>query len=234
MNPTLLTGVICLAIGSYLYGSICWAIIIGRMKLHQDIRLLGDGNPGAHNTSQNLGSKLGILVMLLDSTKGFIPAIIASTVNFKEYQGWAIGVVGTCSILGHCFPIFFEFKGGNGISTLFGFMIVFQSWMVLEWGIFVFVLTLIFKYIKPIQLISTTLTGALGFIIKWDFYWKNYFPMLTSSITMVVIPLMVLFVSLIQLPRFIPHFYRAFKRTDEKTYLLAPLFKHKNSSVDNE
>ncbi|HUT81105.1 MAG TPA: glycerol-3-phosphate acyltransferase [Candidatus Bathyarchaeia archaeon] len=234
MDPILLTGVICLAIGTYLYGSVCWAIIIVRIKLHQDIRLLGDGNPGAHNTSRTLGGKLGLLVMILDSTKGFIPAIIASTVNFKEYQSWVIGLVGTCSILGHCFPIFFQFRGGNGISTLFGFMIVFNSWMVLEWGIFVFVLTLIFKYIKPIQFISTALTSALGFIIKWKFYWNNYFPMLVPDSTMIAVPLMVLLVSLIQFPRFIPHFYRAFKGTDEKTFLLSPIFKHRKVSIENE
>jgi glycerol-3-phosphate acyltransferase PlsY len=234
MDPAIVSGLIFIALGSYLYGSICWAIVIGWIKDRQDIRQLGDHNPGAFNTGRNLGKKYGILVMLLDSTKGLIPAIIATNVNFKERQGWAVGLAATFALLGHCYPIFFKFKGGNGYSTIFGFMFIYNPWMVLEWGIFVFLLTLIFKYIRPMQFIAITATGALGLVIKWPFYWKNFGPLLTSELAMVTIPVMVLTVALIQVPRFLPYFWGIYKGTEEKMFLFSPLFKRRKAVTEQE
>ncbi|NHJ32788.1 MAG: hypothetical protein FK732_07990 [Asgard group archaeon] len=234
MDPAIVSGLVFLALGSYLYGSICWAIVIGRIKEKQDIRLLGDGNPGAYNTGRNLGKKYGILVMLLDTTKGLIPAIIATNVNFKEQQSWAVGLAATFALLGHCYPIFFKFRGGNGYSTIFGFMFIYNPWMVLEWGIFVFLLTLLFKYIRPMQWIAITTTGALGLAIKWTFYWRNFGPLLTSEMAMVTIPVMVLTVSLIQVPRFFPYFIGIFKGTEEKMYFFNPIFKRRRAASEQE
>ncbi|MGC9780120.1 MAG: glycerol-3-phosphate acyltransferase [Candidatus Heimdallarchaeota archaeon] len=234
MEPSIIVGLITLALGSYIYGSICWAIVISYFKLKQDIRLLGDGNPGAYNVGKNLGGKWGVLTMLLDCTKGLIPAIVSTTVNFKEYQNWAIGLAGTMSLLGHCYPIFFGLKGGNGFSTIFGFMVIFNPWMVLEWGIFVFLLTLIFKYIRPMQWITMILIGSLSILIKWRFYWQNFMPLLTPELAMGTIPTMVLIVSLIQLPRFIPYFYGIYKGTEQKMFFFKPLFRKRESVIENE
>jgi len=234
MDPAIVSGLVFLALGSYLYGSICWAIVIYWIKEKQDIRQLGDSNPGAFNIGRNLGKKFGILVMLLDTTKGLIPAIIATNVKFKEQQGWAVGLAATFSLLGHCYPIFFKFRGGNGYSTIFGFMFIYNPWMVLEWGIFVFLLTLIFKYIRPMQLIAITATGGFGLIIKWPFYWRNFGPLLTSEIAMVTIPVMVLTVALIQIPRFLPYFFGIYKGTEEKMFLFAPLFRRRKAASEQE
>ncbi|NPE07828.1 MAG: hypothetical protein GNW80_06075 [Asgard group archaeon] len=234
MDPAIVSGLIFIALGSYLYGSICWAIVINWLKEKQDIRQIGDSNPGAFNTGRNLGKKYGILVMLLDTTKGLIPAIIATNVNFKEQQSWAVGLAATFALLGHCYPIFFRFKGGNGYSTIFGFMFIYNPWMVLEWGVFVFLLTLIFKYIRPMQLIAITATGAFGLIIEWPFYWRNFGPLLTSEIAMVTIPVMVLTVALIQVPRFVPYFFGIYKGTEEKMFFFSPLFKKKETASEQE
>ena len=229
----IILGLILLSIGSYLLGSICWAIIISNLLIKEDIRHLGDKNPGAYNTGKNLGIKLGLLVMLLDSLKGLIPAIIATTVNFREQQGWAVGLAGTSALLGHCYPIFFNFKGGNGYSTIFGFMIIYNPLMVLEWGLFVFILTLIFKYIRPIQFVSITLTGILGIFIKWNFYWFNLGYRLDTITAMNTLPITVLSVALIQMPRFIPYFIGIFKGTEEKIFFFKPLFNRKKSITDS-
>lgn len=220
MEVITIIGLILLAIGSYLLGSICWAILIGKLAIKEDIRTLGDGNPGAYNVGKALGAKRGLLVMFLDSLKGMIPAIIATTVNFKDYQKWAIGLAGAMAVLGHCYPIFFGFKGGNGYSTIFGFMTFYNPSMVLEWGILVFVLTLLFQYIRPMQLIAITITGISGFFIKWSFYWWNIMPQLSTEIAMNTIPIVVLVIVAIQLPKFIPYFIGMMKGTEEKINFL--------------
>jgi len=214
-------GLTSLAIGSYLYGSICWAIILTRIKAKSDIRDLGDGNPGAYNVNQTIGKKYGFLVMLLDCTKGLIPAIIATTVDFDDYQPWAIGLAAICSVFGHCYPIYFKFRGGNGYSTIFGFMLIYNPWMVLEWGIFVFILTLIFKYIRPMQMIAITLTAFFSYFIPWNFYWRNFGPLLTIDMAMGSIPLIISFVALIQLPKFSRYFYGIYKGTEEKMFFFS-------------
>ncbi|MBD3191114.1 MAG: hypothetical protein GF308_10740 [Candidatus Heimdallarchaeota archaeon] len=221
MEIIIIIGLILLAIGSYLLGSVCWAIIIGKFAIKEDIRTLGDRNPGAYNVGKSLGAKRGLLVMFSDSLKGMIPAIIATTINFKEYQKWAIGLAGTMAVLGHCYPIFFGFKGGNGYSTIFGFMLFYNPSMVLEWGILVFVLTLIFQYIRPMQMIAITITGITGFFIKWPFYWWNIMPRLSTEIAMNTIPILVLVIAVIQLPRFIPYFIGMVKGTEEKINFFA-------------
>ncbi|MFW9922641.1 MAG: glycerol-3-phosphate acyltransferase [Candidatus Thorarchaeota archaeon] len=218
MEPIILIGIILLGLGSYLLGSICWAIVISHYKSNQDIRALGDKNPGAFNTGKNLGLKLGLLVMFLDMLKGLIPAIIATTVNFGEYQGWAIGVAGVMTLVGHCYPLYFNFKGGNGYSTIFGFMMIYHPWMVLEWGILVFILTLLFKYIRPVQLVAIVLTGVSGIFIRWPFYWWNLSYRMDAELAQRTIPITILVISLIQLPRFIPYFFGIFKGTEEKMH----------------
>ena len=232
MEPLILFGLILLGLGSYLLGSICWAIIISNLKLKDDIRKLGDGNPGAYNTGKNLGAKLGLLVMFLDCLKGLIPAIIATTVNFKDYQGWAVGIAGTMSLLGHCYPIYFGFKGGNGYSTIFGFMLIYNPMMVLEWGILVFLLTLLFKYIRPLQMIAIIITGVSGLFIRWQFYWINLGYRLDYDTAISAVPITVLVVALFQLPRFIPYFFGIFKGTEEKIFFFSKLFKRKQANND--
>jgi glycerol-3-phosphate acyltransferase PlsY len=222
MDLSILFGLLFLALGSYLYGSICWAIVIGRIKNKEDIRTMGDRNPGAYNTGRSLGAKFGVLCMLLDATKGLIPAILSSTINFGAYQNWAIGLAGSFAVFGHCYPIFFRFKGGNGYSTIFGFMIIFNPCMIIEWGVLVFVLTLIFKYIRPMQFIAIIITGITSLFIPWSFYWRNLGFHLTKELAMAVLPLLVFTVIIIQIPKFIPFFYGIFKGTEEKMYFFRP------------
>ena len=65
-----------LALGSYLFGNINWALIISKIK-KTDIRNLGSGNPGTLNMSRNLGLKAGLLTFFLDIMKGVVPTLIA-------------------------------------------------------------------------------------------------------------------------------------------------------------
>lgn len=121
-----------LAVVSYFIGNINNAIWISKLKKN-DIRNLGSGNPGTMNMSRNFGLKIGILTLLLDALKGAIPALIgyfvfvnkspATSVPF-DFADFAKYALGLCAVLGHIFPILFKFKGGKGIATTIGAMMV--------------------------------------------------------------------------------------------------------------
>ncbi len=233
MDLSILFGLIFLALGSYLYGSICWAIVITRIKNKEDIRTLGDRNPGAYNTGRSLGAKFGVLCMLLDATKGLIPAIIATNIKFGEHQDWAVGLAGSFALFGHCYPIFFNFKGGNGYSTIFGFMFIYNPCMIIEWGVFVFVLTLIFKYIRPMQFIAIITTGITSLFIPWTFFWRNLGRLLTIDIAVVVLPILIFVAAIIQAPKFIPYFYGIYKGTEEKIFFFKSISRKEKQTTED-
>ena len=123
-------------IGSYLIGSINFAVVISKLK-KRDIRTIGSGNPGTLNMSRNFGLGIGVLTLVLDMLKGAVPTLVAMLVyNGYYFEGTTL-VVGlfakvTCGffvVLGHVFPIFMKFKGGKGIATTIGVFFV-CNWVV--------------------------------------------------------------------------------------------------------
>ncbi len=106
---------------SYLLGSIPTALIISRWRKGVDIRQVGDGNMGARNTFRSLGRKLGVIVALADILKGSFSILIAR--GFGLDLNWQC-VSGASVILGHDFPIFAHFRGGQGLATTYGTMLV--------------------------------------------------------------------------------------------------------------
>ena len=106
---------------AYLVGSIPTALIMSRRVRGVDIRTMGDGNMGATNISRTLGQKLGITVGVLDFLKGALPVLLAYLLGFELV--WQL-LTGICAILGHDFPIFARFKGGQGTATSAGTMLV--------------------------------------------------------------------------------------------------------------
>lgn len=104
---------------AYLFGSIPWALVIGKVFYNTDIRNQGSGNLGGTNAGRVLGKKAGISVIALDAFKAFIIVWIAS-LTLKDSKD-LIPLLGIACVIGHCFPIFAGFKGGKGVSTCFGF-----------------------------------------------------------------------------------------------------------------
>jgi acyl phosphate:glycerol-3-phosphate acyltransferase len=104
------------AIG-YLCGSMPWGYWLVRIFRHEDIRTKGSGNIGASNVWRVYGRTLGLPVVLLDTAKGFVPALVATQV-----AGHGAGVVaGAAAMLGHYRPLFLKFqKGGKMVATAGG------------------------------------------------------------------------------------------------------------------
>lgn len=102
---------------SYLCGNISFARMISKTK-KQDITKLGSGNPGMTNTLRNFGVKLGLLNLLLDMLKAFVPALVTYYV-FGENRVM-LYIAGLSAMCGHIYPVFYKFKGGKGISSMMG------------------------------------------------------------------------------------------------------------------
>lgn len=108
---------------SYLSGSICSAVLISRLCSLPDPRLEGSKNPGATNVLRLAGKKYAIMVLVADMLKGLLPVLLARLLGLSEL---VISLACLSAVLGHVFPVFFEFQGGKGVATALGVLIGFH------------------------------------------------------------------------------------------------------------
>jgi acyl phosphate:glycerol-3-phosphate acyltransferase len=103
----------------FLLGSLPFSVWLGRFKLHgEDIRAYGDGNPGATTTWRAAGWQLGLLVLLLDITKGALPVGLAHQVF--GIDGFAMWCIALSPTLGHAFSPFLRGHGGKALAVTLG------------------------------------------------------------------------------------------------------------------
>jgi glycerol-3-phosphate acyltransferase PlsY len=108
-------------LGAYLLGAIPFGALFARFR-GIDIQKQGSGNIGATNVSRVLGKGWGIVTLLLDVGKGFLPVFLAS-----KYMGGALApaLVGLAAVSGHMWPVYLKFKGGKGVATGLGAFLAF-------------------------------------------------------------------------------------------------------------
>ena len=123
---------IIISVLAYFIGSISFSVIFSRKFAGFDVREKGSGNAGTTNVLRTAGTKLAVLTLLCDILKGVIAivfAIIASKI-WKDIDGTLLKyLAGFFAILGHTFPIFFEFRGGKGVATALGVLIT-LNWRI--------------------------------------------------------------------------------------------------------
>ena len=105
---------------SYLIGSFSSAYFLGKMSKNIDIRSYGSGNAGATNALRVLGKKMGALTFFMDFIKGIIAVFIGNAIF--GFTGSLLA--GVFVVLGHNWPVFLGFKGGKGVATSFGVLLV--------------------------------------------------------------------------------------------------------------
>ncbi|MDH3329998.1 MAG: glycerol-3-phosphate 1-O-acyltransferase PlsY [Desulfobulbaceae bacterium] len=105
---------------SYLIGAIPFGLLLS-MGSGVDIRSAGSRNIGATNVGRLLGKKLGIMTLLADIAKGFLPMYIAGhLLSDIPDRNIMIGLCGAATVMGHMFPVYLGFKGGKGVATGLG------------------------------------------------------------------------------------------------------------------
>ena len=126
MNPAL--QVLLVAAISYGCGSLPWGVWLGRWVRGVDVRTLGSGNPGATNVYRALGPGLGVATLVLDAAKGALPVLVLPhTPLGAGFPGGAEAcrlVAGLGAIAGHVWSAFAGFRGGKGVATTAGVLLV--------------------------------------------------------------------------------------------------------------
>ena len=141
----------------YLYGSIPFALVIGKVFYNTDVRESGSGNLGGTNAGRVLGKKAGISVIILDALKAVVIFYLSNYLSLKFNLNPDIKyIAGLACIFGHCYPIFAEFRGGKAVSTSLGYFLCIEPLYAVV-AIVVFLLVLkISKYVS-LSSISTAL-----------------------------------------------------------------------------
>lgn len=147
----------------YLFGSLPWALIIGKVFYKTDIREHGSGNLGGTNAGRVLGKVAGVTVSLLDILKS---AIVVALIAPYDLNGAFFAGVG--AIFGHCYPLFANFKGGKAVATTYGYLLTTAVLLkapllfiipVLVWVALVFII----KYMSVASMTSVTVAGLTSF-----------------------------------------------------------------------
>lgn len=165
MESSILIKNIVVVVCAYLIGAIPFSYIIGRF-CGIDIRLHGSKNPGASNVLRCCGKCAGILAYITDIGKGMVAIVVAHSVVGNN--SLVLVVSAFLAILGHVFPIFLGFKGGKGVATSAGVMIVLAPVASLICIVFFF---LGFFLSKKVVAIGSTV-AALAFPITLSFLYK--------------------------------------------------------------
>ena len=130
-----------LVVLGYLLGSCPWGVWLVRLFKHEDIRHAGSGNIGATNVWRTYGRTMGIPVVLLDTLKGFVPALLGMLLVSPHHLSGICA--GAAAMLGHWRPIFLRFaKGGKMVATCGGVFFGVAAWVALTAGLvwlFVFI-----------------------------------------------------------------------------------------------
>ncbi len=121
---------------AYLIGSINFSIIISKKMAGFDIREKGSGNAGTTNMLRSVGKKAALLTLICDILKGVVPVLLAVLVgNLANRFGAGLRVeymaqiAGIGTIIGHTFPLYFGFKGGKGVASSLGLILII-NWQV--------------------------------------------------------------------------------------------------------
>ncbi len=163
----------CLLIG-YLFGSISNGIILSKKLYNKDVREYGSHNSGGTNMGRVFGLKAGLITIALDMAKTIIPFYACyliikftslSTIMELPFDLATFGAL-TCGlggVLGHCFPVFYHFKGGKAVSCMAGIIIA-SSWSLLILGIIIFFSIFLTTHKVSLSSIFASIGTALGSI----------------------------------------------------------------------
>ena len=149
---------------SYLLGSVPMGLLLTRMAGKGDLRQVGSGNIGATNVMRVGGLRMAGLTWVLDMAKAIVAVLIGKYVAGDVFGAWC----GFAAIVGHCYPIWLNFKGGKGISCLFGVLLAISPVSFIVCGIEWLLVALTSGVSSFGALIVFCLIPVLGFAIGYQ------------------------------------------------------------------
>ena len=173
------------AAAAYLLGSVSFAIVVSKSLYHQDVRQFGSGNAGMTKILRTAGKKAAALTLAGDFLKGvaavLISRLIFAAMGVTLFDGAYVG--GLFAILGHLYPVYFGFRGGQGILTSIGIIAVINPLVFL--GLLIIGLPLIF-------LTKIVSVGSLAGAVCYPFltllvdFWQGGVSWLDFSFSLVI------------------------------------------------
>lgn len=160
---------------AYAIGSISFSVIFSKKFAGFDVREKGSGNAGSTNVLRTVGKKAAALTLLCDALKGVVAigiALLAGLIMKELNQALLVQIAGIAVIIGHTFPVFFGFKGGKGVATSLGVLLI-TNWQI---GLICLVFALlIIVFTKMVS--AGSVTAAILFPVLTLFIGKEHFIM---------------------------------------------------------
>ena len=147
---------------AYLMGSIPCGLIISRVLGYGDLRKIGSGNPGAANAMRAGGLRVGMLVWVLDMIKAVVAVLIGNYIGGVTFGAWC----GVAAMVGHCFPVWLRFRGGKGVSCLFGILLAMNPLMFVVCGIEWLIVVFGFGHSSVGAIVVSLVAPVLGFAVS--------------------------------------------------------------------
>ena len=161
-----------IGIVSYLIGSISFSVLISKKMAGFDVREKGSKNAGSTNVLRTVGKRAAAITLVCDILKGVIAIIIAFIVGkiAKDINpALLVQIAAICVVVGHTFPIFFKFKGGKGVATSLG-IILLLNWQI---GLICLVFALILMILTRMVSLGS-ISAAILFPVLTIFITENY------------------------------------------------------------
>ncbi len=155
-------------IGSYLLGAIPTSAIIAKYKGGFDLTRQGSGNLGATNVARIIGKKFGAITLVLDALKGFIPVFTA--VKLLHFQGLILIPLIALPVVGHCYSIYINFKGGKGVATALGAFMGISPLAVIVAAVIFFAIVFTSKYVSLASIVSAFFMPFIMFYFNEDIF----------------------------------------------------------------
>ena len=134
---------------SYLLGSIPFGYLIVSATTGNDIRQTGSGGTGATNVSRRAGKSAGIATLILDATKGAAAVLFTKFMTSgMDHAAWYVAAASVAAMIGHIFPVWLGFRGGKGVATGVGVLVVQAPVVVLCAGLVFVLIVLITRYVS--------------------------------------------------------------------------------------
>jgi len=172
---------------AYLLGSIPTSYLMGKLLKGIDIRKFGSGNVGATNALRVLGTKVGIITLIIDILKGFF-AVLIGKLLVPESSDLMLIIIGIAAILGHIFTIFLKFKGGKGVATSAGVFIALTP-IPLVIALLLFIVTVwISKYVS----LGSILASLTLFMVELIINISNSFAEIEKLVMVFVVALFII------------------------------------------
>ena len=179
------------AIIAYLIGSVNFSVILSKKMAGFDVREKGSGNAGTTNMLRAVGKKAAAITLVCDILKGVVAILLAMFIaNIVKNSNGAllVQIAGVAVILGHTFPIFFKFKGGKGVATSLGVLIM-SNWQI---GLICLVFALILMVLTKMVSVGS-IAAAILYPVLTLFIPQNYIVSGNYLIYSIILAILIVF-----------------------------------------